>query len=88
MAAFLPSNSYGDRVQSPGAMKRSLRLSRHARGLDARSHSGRPVSSSAPRVASALPQPGPVIAEIGAILAVHLALAIVVALAVRALGIA
>ena len=88
MSAFPLSNSYDARVQSFGAMKRSLPLSRHARDLDARRHAGRQRLPAATQATSAFPQPGAMMAEIGVILAGHLAVAIVVTLALRVFGIA
>ena len=88
VAVFSPSNSYGVRVQSPGAMKRSLRLSRRTRDLDLRRIARRRQSPTMePQATSAFPQPGEVLGEIGLILAVHLAVALAVTLTLRALDI-
>ena len=70
-------------------MKRFLRSSRHAIELDVR----RPGSRQQPpatddRATSAFPQPGEVLAEIGLVLAIHLAAVLAVTLTLRAFGIA
>ena len=89
MPAFPPSNSYGVRVQSRDVMKRSVHPSRHAGELDVRRLAGRQRSRVTDDQATpAFPQPGAILAEIGLILAVHLAVAIAVTLTLRAFGIA
>ena len=74
-----PSNSYGVGVQFPGAMKLSLPSLSRTTGL-----ATPPVDSAA---ASGLPQPGAVLFEIGVLLGIHLAVALVVTVCLGALGI-
>jgi hypothetical protein len=74
-----PSNSYGVEAHFPGAMKLSLPSLSSATDLAAP-----PVDSAA---ASALPQPGAVLFEIGLVLGIHLAVALGLTLSLGALGI-
>jgi hypothetical protein len=81
-----PSNSYGVKVQFPGAMKWSAHPTSSAPDLPAagtRQWSS-PVDSRAP---TGSPRPGAVLSEIGLLLGIHLAVALAVTLILQMSGI-
>ena len=82
--ALPPSNSYAVRVHLRPAMKLSLRYSSRSEADAKRSTARHPESP----VAGNVPAPGEVLAEIGLVLAIHLAVALAVVLTLRAFGIA